>query len=73
MIESIISLLITICLIALVVYLVIWVLGVIGVPIPEKVIQILWVIAALIILLMIVRTLLPGVVKLGMVVIGTAT
>lgn len=73
MIETIISLLITICVIALVVYLIIWVLGVIGVPLPEKVTQILYVIAALIILLMIVRTLLPGVVKLGMVVTGMVT
>jgi hypothetical protein len=39
---------------------VIWVLGILGIPLPEKVIQILWVIVALIALLFIVRALLPG-------------
>src|SRR5262245_48002710 len=59
MIESIITLLIYVCLLALVVYLIIWVLGVIGVPLPEKVIQIIWVIVALIVVLMILQTILP--------------
>lgn len=61
MIESVIYALITICLLALVIYLVIWVLTtVIGVPIPPKVIQILWVIFALVCILILVRLLLPG-------------
>ena len=47
MIITIITLLIYLCVLALVVYLIIWVLGVIGVPLPPKVIQILWVIVAL--------------------------
>ena len=56
MLESIISLLIWVCVIALVIYLVIWVLQtVVGLALPGKVIQILWVIFALIVLLMIVR------------------
>src|SRR5262245_11314337 len=59
MIESIITLLIYVCLLALVVYLIVWVLGVIGVPLPEKVIQIIWVIVALIVVLMILQTILP--------------
>ena len=58
MIEQIIQILITICVLALVVYLVIWVLtSVIGIPIPAKVIQILWVIVALVALLLIFRML----------------
>jgi len=60
MIESVIFFLIYVCVIALVFYLVFWVLtSVIGVPIPAKVIQILWVIFALIVILMLVRLLLP--------------
>ena len=60
MITAIITLLIYICVLALVVYLIIWVLGVIGVPLPAKVIQILWVIVALIALLFVVQVLLGG-------------
>jgi hypothetical protein len=59
MIEAIISLLIYICILALVVYLIIWVLGIIGVPIPDKVIQIVWVIVALVVILMVLRVVLP--------------
>jgi hypothetical protein len=39
------------------VYLIIWVLGIIGVPIPPKVVQILWVIVALVAILLLVRML----------------
>lgn len=60
MLEAIISLLIYVCIFALIVYLVIWVLGIVGVPLPAKVIQILWVIFALIVLLMLVRMFLGG-------------
>ncbi len=56
MIESVIYALIYICVIALVFYLVIWVLrDVVGLPIPGKVIQILWVIFALIVILFLVQ------------------
>jgi len=59
MIESVIGLLIWVCVIALVLYLVQWVLtSVIGIPLPEKVVQILWVIFGLIVILMLVRLLL---------------
>lgn len=61
MIEALITFLIYACVIALVVYLLIWVLGIIGVALPPKVIQILWVIVALVILLYALRILLPGI------------
>jgi hypothetical protein len=61
MIETVITLLIYICVIALVFYLVIWVLtNVVGVPIPGKVIQIVWVIFALIVILFLWRALSAG-------------
>lgn len=60
MLESVILFLIYVCIIALVIYLVIWVLrDVLGVPIPPKVVQILWVIVALIVVLLLVRLILP--------------
>jgi hypothetical protein len=61
MLEAVITLLIWVCVIALVIYLVIWVLQtVVGLPLPAKVIQILWVIFALIVILMLARLLLGG-------------
>jgi hypothetical protein len=61
MLESIITLLIWVCVVALVIYLVIWVLQtVVGLELPAKVIQILWVIFALIVILMLARLLLGG-------------
>jgi|KBSSwiStaDraftv2_1062776.scaffolds.fasta_scaffold6669294_1 hypothetical protein len=59
MIEGVIGLLITICVIALVVYLIFWVIEVVGIPIPAKVQQIIWIIVALIVILLVVRAL-PG-------------
>lgn len=60
MLESVILFLIYICVVAIVIYLVIWVLrDILGLPIPGKVIQILWVIFALIAILFLVRLLLP--------------
>jgi hypothetical protein len=56
MLVSVISLLIWVCVLALVVYLILWVLtDVVGLPIPAKVIQILWVIVALIVILWLVQ------------------
>jgi len=60
MIESIIMLLITVCIIAIVIYIVIYVLGVVGVPMPAKVVQLLWVIFGLIVLLYLLRLVLGG-------------
>lgn len=62
MAASVITFLIYICVLALVIYLIIWVLtDVIGLPIPAKVIQILWVIVALVAILWLVQMVLPGV------------
>jgi hypothetical protein len=60
MIAAVINLLIYICILAIVVYLIIWVLGIVGIPIPEKVVQLLWVIVALIAILMLVNLVLGG-------------
>ena len=65
MLASIITLLIYVCILALIIYLVIWVLrDVLGVPIPERVVQILWVIVALVVLLWLVNALAGGGVRL---------
>lgn len=61
MLPAIISFLISVCILALIIYLVIWVLrDIIGLPIPEKVIQILWVIVALIVILWLVQMVAGG-------------
>lgn len=60
MIEAIIYALIYICLLALVIYLILWVLGtVVGVALPPKVVQIIWVIFALVCILILVQLVLP--------------
>lgn len=61
MFESIIMLLIYICLVVGVAFLVIWVLGQIGVPLPAQVIKIFWVIVALIIVLLLWRMIGPAI------------
>lgn len=61
MLESIIMFLIYVCVLAIVIYLVVWVLrDVVGLPLPDRVIKILWVIFALVVILFLVRLLLPG-------------
>lgn len=61
MLIAVISLLIYACVLALIIYLVIWVLqSLVGVTLPGKVIQILWIIFVLIVLLMLVRIVLAG-------------
>jgi Uncharacterized protein conserved in bacteria len=61
MIESVIMFLIYVCLLAIVIYAVVYVLrDVIGLPIPAKIIQILWVIVALLVLLWLVQLILGG-------------
>jgi hypothetical protein len=61
MLASVITFLIYVCVLALVIYLILWVLrDVIGLPIPEKVVQILWVIVALIVILWLVQLMLGG-------------
>ena len=66
MLATVITFLIYVCLLAIVIYLVIWVLrDVIGLPIPAKVIQILWVIVALIVILWLVQMVVGGGGSLG--------
>src|SRR5262245_33170002 len=60
MLETVITLLIYLCVLALCVYLVIWVLGILGLALPDQVVKILWVIVALVAILLIVRAILPG-------------
>jgi hypothetical protein len=61
MLASVITFLIYVCILAIVIYLVIWVLrDVVGLPIPEKVVQLLWVIVALIVILWLVQMVLGG-------------
>ncbi len=56
MLPAVITFLIYVCVLALVIYLVLWVLrDVLGLPIPERVVQILWVIVALIVILWLVQ------------------
>ena len=57
--ESIITMLIYVCLLVLCAHLVFYVLGVLGIALPPKVVQIIWLIVALIVVLMLVRMLLP--------------
>jgi hypothetical protein len=61
MLTSVITFLIYICILAIVIYLIIWVLrDIIGLPIPPKVVQLLWVIVALIAILFLVQMVLGG-------------
>jgi hypothetical protein len=60
MIESVITGLIYLCLVVLAIYLVIMVLNHIGVTIPDNIMKIIWVIVLLFAILIIVRTILPG-------------
>ena len=63
MVESVILLLIYLCVVVGVAWLVIWVLGQLGVPLPDQVIKILWVVVVLICLLILWRQLgthIPG-------------
>ena len=59
MFETIIMLLIQLCLFAIVCYIILYVLAAIGVVIPPKVIQLFWVIVALIVILILYRALAP--------------
>lgn len=60
MVESVITLLIYICIVVALAWVVIWVATVIlELPIPPKVVQIVWVIVALVVLLLIYRMAAP--------------
>lgn len=60
MVETIITLLIYIAVVVGVCYLVIWVLGMLGIALPERVIQVFWVIVVLIVILLLWRALAPA-------------
>lgn len=55
MFEGVILLLIQICFVVALCWIVIWVLGMIGVELPPKVVQIFWVIVVLIVMLLFYR------------------
>jgi hypothetical protein len=59
MVETVITLLIYIALVVGLVWLVLWVLESIGVPLPPQVAKVMWVVAALVILLLLWRALSP--------------
>jgi len=60
MIESIIWFLIYILIVSGLLYLVFWVITTVaGIPLPAKIIQIVWVIFALIVILLLIRMFLP--------------
>ena len=59
MLESVIVLLIYLCVLAIVFYIILWVLGEIGIVIPPQILKLLWVILVLVAILMIARALLP--------------
>lgn len=66
MIEAVIMGLIYLCLVVIAIYLIIWVMQQLGIAIPENIMKIIWVIVVLIALLILVRTILPGMgVRLG--------
>lgn len=66
MIEAIITTLIYICLLAVAIYLILWVITTVaGIALPEKVIQIIWIVFVLICVLFLVRLLMPHFGKLG--------
>lgn len=59
MVENVIMLLIQICIVVGLCWLVIWVLEKLGVSLPDRVIQIFWVIVVLIVILLLYRALSP--------------
>lgn len=62
MIETIITLLIYAAVLAIIIYIVIYALGVIGVPLPGRVVQLIWLIFGLLVLLWVLRSVggIPG-------------
>jgi len=60
MFESIIMMLIWLCLFAIVVYIVLFVLGEVGIALPPKIVRLFWVIVALIVVLFMFRILSPS-------------
>ena len=66
MIESVIMGLIYLCVLVIAVYLITWVLSQLGIAIPENIMKVIWVIVILVAILILVRTILPGMgIRLG--------
>lgn len=60
MVESIISLLIYLCILVGVAWLVLWVVqDVLGLPIPPRLVQVVWAIIALVIILLLYKAIAP--------------
>lgn len=66
MFESVIVLLIYLCILAILFYIVVWVLGTLGIVIPPRIVQILIVIAILIVILMVSRVIIPQIGSMGL-------
>lgn len=60
MIEAVISGLIYLCILVICVYLIQYVLSALGIAIPENIMKIIWVVVVLVAVLILVRTILPG-------------
>lgn len=60
MIEAVVMGLIYLCVLVIAIYLIIWVLGQLGIAIPDNIMKVIWVIVVLVAILIIVRTILPG-------------
>lgn len=64
MVETVILLLIQICVVVALCFIVVWVLGMLGVALPERVVQVFWVIVVLIVILLLYRALVSTGVRL---------
>ena len=64
MIEAVIYAMIYLALVVLAVYVILWIIGELGIQLPAQVVKILWLIVALVALLIIVQTVVPGLPKL---------
>ena len=62
MIEGVLVFLIQLAILCLLVYIVLFVLQALGIPLPGRVVQIIWIIVALVALLMLLRFVVPGIV-----------
>ena len=66
MIEAVVSGLIMLCILVICVYLIEFVLSALGIAIPANIMKIIWVIVILVAILILVRTILPGMgIRLG--------
>ena len=64
MLEAVVYALIYLALVVLCVYIILWVIGELGIALPAQVVKIIWLIVALIAILFVVQTILPGLPKM---------